>query len=256
VTTDQVLDVRGLKRHFGGVTAVDGITLTVGQGDVVAVIGQNGSGKTTLINVITGFFQPTSGQVSLRGREITGYPMSRIARLGVARTFQNLRLFEELTGLDNVMAGMLGRTRIGFWKSVASPLRHGRQRAARERARQTLELLGVGHCAQVKVKNLAHGDRRRIELARAFVVHPDLLILDEPSAGLTGDETDDLVTALSGLRQGASSMLLIEHNLSVVERLADHVLVMHSGKSIAAGRLSDVLAEPSVRALYLGLADA
>jgi ABC-type branched-subunit amino acid transport system ATPase component len=256
VTAQEVLDVRELRKHFGGVTAVDGIALTVSQGQTVAVIGQNGSGKTTLINVITGFYRPTSGQVSLRGQQITGFPMPRIARLGVARTFQNLRLFEELTGLENVVAGLVGRTSTGFFRSVGAPLRSGRQRAARERALATLALLGVGHCAPVKARKLPHGDRRRIELARALVADPDLLVLDEPSAGLTSDETDALVGVLSRVRQDARSILLIEHNLSVVRRLADHVLVMHSGKPIAAGGLSAVLAQPSVRTLYLGLADA
>jgi ABC-type branched-subunit amino acid transport system ATPase component len=249
---DPVLDVRELRMRFGGVAAVDGVTMAIHPGEVLAVIGQNGSGKTTLVNAITGIYRPTGGSVRLRGADITGRPISSIARLGVARTFQNLRLFEELTGLENVLAGLLGRTRIGLWGGIRPG---GRSAATREWARQTLELMGVGHCGRIRVADLAHGDRRRVEIARALVAEPALLILDEPAAGLAGDEAGELVAALAGLRRTSGAVLLIEHNLSVVERLADRVLVMHSGVPIASGGLGDVLAEPAVRSLYMGIAD-
>lgn len=253
MTVDPILDVRDLRKHFGGVAAVDGVALAIHPGEVLAVIGHNGSGKTTMVNVITGFCKPTCGSIRLRGRDITGRPVSEIARLGVGRTFQNLRLFEDLTGLENVVAGLLGRTSIGFWNSV-TPAR-GKGANSRAQAMRTLGLLRIGHCAHVKVKDLAHGDRRRVEIARALAADPALLILDEPSAGLTSAETDDLVGALRRLPDARGAMLLIEHHLSVVERLADRVLVMHSGAPIAAGTLSEVLAEPTVRSLYMGLAD-
>jgi branched-chain amino acid transport system ATP-binding protein/branched-chain amino acid transport system permease protein len=250
---DPVLDVRDLRKHFDGVAAVHDVALAIYPGEVLAVIGHNGSGKTTLVNVVTGFCQPTCGSVRLRGRDIGGRPISEIARLGVGRTFQNLRLFEDLTSLENVMAGVLGRAATGFLSSV-TPAR-GSTARSREQAMRTLELLGIGHRAQSRVKDLAHGDRRRVEIARALAASPALLILDEPSAGLTSAETDDLVGALRGLRDAHAAVLLIEHHLSVVERLADRVLVMHSGAPIAAGTLSEVLAEPTVRSLYMGLAD-
>jgi ABC-type branched-subunit amino acid transport system ATPase component/ABC-type branched-subunit amino acid transport system permease subunit len=248
-----ILDVRELRKQFDGVTAVGDVALAVYPGEVLAVIGHNGSGKTTLVNVVTGCWHPTSGSVRLRGRDIGGRPVSEIARLGVARTFQNLRLFEDLTSLENVMAGLIGRAAIGFWSSV-TPARR-KNAGSRAQAIRTLELLGIGHCAYFKVKDLAHGDRRRVEIARALAAGPALLILDEPSAGLTSAETDDLVGALAGLRDAHAAILLIEHHLSVVERLADRVLVMHSGTPIAAGTLTEVLAEPTVQSLYMGLAD-
>ena len=250
---DPILDVHDLRRHFGGVRALDGVSLAVHSGEVLGVIGGNGSGKTTLVNAITGFCGPSSGCVRLCGRDITGRPASEVARLGVGRTFQNLRLFEDMTGLENVLAGLLGRTSIGFWPSV---LRARRKDAAyRAHVMRTLDLLGIGDRAHVKVKALSHGDRRRVEIARALVAGPALLILDEPSAGLTSEETDDLVAALRGLRDVGAATLLIEHNLSVVDRLADRVVVMHSGAAIAAGSLSEVLAETAVRSLYMGLDD-
>jgi len=253
MTADPVLDVRDLRRHFDGVAAVDGVSLAIHPGEVLGVIGSNGSGKTTLVNAITGFCRPASGRVWLRGRDITGRPVSEVARLGVGRTFQNLRLFEDMTGLENVLAGLLGRTGIGFWQSVTPAGR--KDAASRAQVMRTLDLLGIGHGAHVKVKALSHGDRRRVEVARALVADPVLLILDEPSAGLTSEETGDLVGALRGLRDVNSAVLLIEHNLTVVDRLADRVIVMHSGAAIAAGALSDVLAEPAVRSQYMGLDD-
>lgn len=253
MSEDPVLDVRDLRMRFGGVAAVDGVTMVIHPGEVLAVIGQNGSGKTTLINAITGIYRPTGGSVRLCGADITGRPISAIARLGVARTFQNLRLFEELTAMENVLAGLLGRTRIGLWDGIWPG---GRSAArTRDRARQALELMDVGHSGRMRVADLAHGDRRRVEIARALVAEPALLILDEPSAGLAHDEAGELVAALAGLRRASGAMLLIEHNLSVVERLADRVLVMHSGMPIASGGFSDVLAEPAVRSLYMGFAD-
>ncbi len=252
MAADPILDVRDLRKHFDGVAAVDDVAFALYPGEVLAVIGHNGSGKTTLVNVVTGFHRPTSGSVRLRGRDISGRPVCEIARLGVGRTFQNLRLFEDLTSLENVTAGLLGRAGTGFRNSI-TPAR-AKIAVSRAQAMRTLELLGIGDCAHSKVKDLAHGDRRRVEIARALAADPALLILDEPSAGLTSAETDELVGALRGLRDAYAAMLLIEHHLSVVERLADRVLVMHAGTPIAVGPLNEVLADPAVRSLYMGLA--
>ena len=251
-----VLEVRDVSMAFGGVRALDKVTFDIAAGSVFAVLGQNGSGKTTLINVITGCYKPTGGHIRLLGQEITGLGVAEIARGGVAHTFQNLRLFDELTGVENVLVGAAGRRNAGFFSSVL-PLPGQRRRGSAdgEAAREALHLLGIGHCGNVPAKDLSHGDRRRLEIARALVCRPALLILDEPSAGLTKVEANTLVTALRGLGNPARSVLLIEHNLAVVDQLADQVLVLHAGSPIALGEPGGVRREPTVRSLYLGLAD-
>ena len=238
---------------FGGVRALDKVTFDVEAGSVFGVLGQNGSGKTTLINVITGCYKPTGGHIRVLGQEITGLGVAEIARRGVARTFQNLRLFDELTGLENVLVGAAGRRNAGFFTSVL-PLRGQRRKGSADgdAAREALHLLGIGHCWNAKAKDLSHGDRRRLEIARALVCKPALLVLDEPSAGLTKAEAGTLVAALRGLRSPAHSVLLIEHNLAVVDQLADQVLVLHAGSPIAQGEPRGVRREPVVRSLYLG----
>ncbi len=251
-----VLEASEVSMSFGGVRALDKVTFDVAAGSVLAVLGQNGSGKTTLINVITGCYQPTGGRIRLLGQEIAGLGVAGIARRGVARTFQNLRLFDELTGLENVLVGALGRRNPGFFASILSgrgqrPSRSGDGDAARE----TLHLLGIGHCENIRAKDLSHGDRRRVEIARALVCKPGLLILDEPSAGLSKPEVVTLVAALRGSLSLGRSVLLIEHNLAVVDQLANEVLVLHAGSPIAKGEPGSVRREPVVRSLYLGLAD-
>jgi branched-chain amino acid transport system ATP-binding protein len=252
----KVLEAWDVSMTFGGVRALDRVTFDVEAGSVFAVLGQNGSGKTTLVNAITGCFPPTSGHIRLLGKDITGLGVAEIARRGVSRTFQNLRLFDELTGLENVLVGAAGRRDAGFFASVL-PL-PGQRRSRRTdgvAARETLHLLGIGHCGDVVAKDLSHGDRRRLEIARALVCRPALLVLDEPSAGLTKAEAATLVGALRALRSPAHAVLLIEHNLAVVDQLADRVLVLHAGSPIANGGLREVRRERPVRSLYLGLAD-
>jgi ABC-type branched-subunit amino acid transport system ATPase component len=257
MTKQAALEARGVSMDFGGVRAVDGMTFDLHDGAFLGVLGQNGSGKTTLINLITGVYRPTLGHIRVFGRDIAGLSMSEISRLGVARTFQNLRLFEGLTGLENVLVGASGRHNVGFWKSaIPSP---GCRRLMGEnidRACEAIQLLGIAHCRSIKAQNLPHGDRRRLEIARALVSEPSLLVLDEPSAGLTRDEASALVGALAALRRTGLSVLLIEHNLGVVKQLTDQVLVMHSGRLIAKGVLHDVLSESAVRSLYMGYPDA
>jgi ABC-type branched-subunit amino acid transport system ATPase component len=229
-----VLDVVSVTRDYGGVRAVDAVSLSLRPGQILAVIGQNGSGKTTLVNVITGVHRPTSGRIIFDGREVTGWPLSAIARLGVARTFQNLRLFEALSVRDNVLLGLGGRGR------------------ADHLAERTLEQLGVGQFADALVSDLSHGERRRVEIARALVADPALLVLDEPTAGLTSAETEGFLGALERVRTERRAALVIEHNLDAVGRIADEVLVMHQGRQIARGPVAAALGEPAVRRLYLG----
>lgn len=250
----RLLDVVALTRTYGGVRAVDAVSFTLAPGQILAVIGQNGSGKTTLVNVITGVHPPTSGRVSFGGRDITGWSLSAIARLGVARTFQNLRLFEALSVRDNVLLGAVGRVPARLTAALLPTAAAARRnRHIGYVTDRTLEELGIHHLAHAVVNGLAHGDRRRVEIARALVSDPALLILDEPTAGLTAVEAEGLVEALERLRTESRGALVIEHNLAAVGRIADDVLVLHEGRQIGRGPVAVTLADPRVRSLYLGI---
>jgi len=250
-----VLSVEGIVKHFAGVKAVRDVSFELAPGEVLGIIGQNGSGKTTLINVVTGFYPPTSGSVVFNRRNITGWPLARIARLGISRTFQNLRLFEGLTALDNVLLGITGRQDQGVAGALfplpTATRQHGQ---LVEKAIALMESLGVAARARTVVKDLAHGDRRRLEIARALISEPAVVVLDEPTAGLTAAEGDRLVAVLRSVPQEGRAVLIIEHNLRVVGEVADEVLIMHAGSQLARGPLKELLATDSIRETYFGVA--
>jgi ABC-type branched-subunit amino acid transport system ATPase component len=248
-----VLATAGLCKRFGGVTAVDDVTFSLSAGRVLTVVGQNGSGKTTLVNMITGYFPPTEGNLFFKGRDVGGWPLHKIARLGVSRTFQNLRLFESLSARHNVLLSLIGQRKPGLASSLFYGLSTGkRNRDDEGRVDAVLERLGIASLANIEVRDLSHGDRRRVEIARALVVEPALVVLDEPTAGLTELEADRLVVALREVRNAGHAVLVIEHNLNVVGSVADEVMVMHAGRVIGSGAADEVFAMDDVQRLYLG----
>jgi branched-chain amino acid transport system permease protein len=250
-----LLEVRDLSKSFGGIQAVKDLELTVMPGAIVAVIGPNGSGKTTLFNLITGLLSPDAGQVLLAGEDVTGLKPHIIVERGIARTFQNLRLFANMTVTDNVLVGTHARTSTGAVGAVLGLPRVRREdEAARERARGVLGIFGnrllprAAHLA----RTLSYANRRRLEIARALVSEPVLLLLDEPTAGMNPTETLELTDQIRSLRARGITILLIEHKLNVVNEIADKVVVLDHGDKIAEGRPADIHRNQEVLSAYLG----
>lgn len=243
--SEVMLVARSVAMHFGGVKAVDGVDLEVRRGQVHALIGPNGSGKTTLLNVITGIYQPTAGDVALDGRVITGLRPHVIARRGVSRTFQLIRLLKSETVLENVLVG----AQVARWAEKA----HGGPTA---QAMAALELVGLSSMAYEDAKNLPYGHQRLVEIARALASMPSLLLLDEPAAGLNDAEKGQLVALIATLRSESLTVLLIEHDMEIVRSVSDQVTVLNFGKKIAEGTCETILGERSVQEAYMGVADA
>ncbi|HEX5299763.1 MAG TPA: branched-chain amino acid ABC transporter ATP-binding protein/permease [Streptosporangiaceae bacterium] len=250
-----LLEVSGLVKRFRGVTAVDGVSLRARPGEILGVVGPNGSGKTTLFNVISGLYRPSSGRVQLDGRVISGLRPYRISRLGVARTFQHLRLFRDLTVRENLLV-TLDRTRTAWsWRYVVWPVgvwRH--ERVLRLRAAELLARFGLAQFATARPGTLPYGIQRRLELARAMAAGPRLLLLDEPAAGLNGEEQRQLAAIVRSIRDSGVTVVLIEHNMGLVMSLCSRVVVLDSGTVIAEGAPAEVARNPLVLEAYLGSA--
>ncbi|WP_029421243.1 ABC transporter permease subunit [Alicyclobacillus macrosporangiidus] len=247
-----LLEVKDLHKHFGGIKAVNGVSFTVRKGDVAVLIGPNGSGKTTVLNVLSGIYEPTSGEVWFDGRNISGLKPHVINRLGIARTFQNIRLFPELTALENVIVGYYPKGTVGLTGTLLStPRGYLEERIARERAEETLRLLGFTRIHE-KAKNLPYGQQRIVEIARAMVCQPQLLLLDEPAAGMNTEETKELSHLVYRLHELGFTILLIEHDMSFVSQVATQAYVMDFGSKIAEGSVDEVLRNPAVIKAYLG----
>jgi branched-chain amino acid transport system ATP-binding protein len=254
---DAILETRGLCRSFGGLHAVRDVSFKVPRGTITAVIGPNGAGKTTLFNLIAGTIPPNGGEVLFRGQPITAFKPHTIACLGIARTFQTTKLFGRMTVLENVMMGRHCRTRSGFVASMLNLPRTWREaRETAAAARETLDRLGLGALAAETAGTLSFGRQRLVELARALAAEPDLILLDEPAAGLNIYETDELATLIVKIRSRGVTCLVVEHDMSLVMGICDKVVVLAQGEKIAEGPPREIQRHPEVIRIYLGDDDA
>ncbi len=244
----------GLTCRFGGLLAVDGLSFVLGQGQLMGLIGPNGAGKTTVFNLLAGAVRPTSGRVFYRDQEITGQKAHRVNRLGLARTFQNIRLFGELSALDNVLVGFHGRLEANFLSAILRlPGYVAAERQMLTRAAELLDLVGLGGLKDERAGNLAYGQQRLLEIARALATRPSLLLLDEPAAGMNPQETAQLAVLVRRLRDELGlTILLIEHDMHFVMNLCETLVVLDHGKVIARGDPDRVRCDPQVIEAYLG----
>ena len=248
-----LLTAKGISKRFGGVHALADVSFSINQGEIYGLIGPNGAGKTSLFNVLTGIYSADGGEFTFDGLPLNALKPNEVAARGIARTFQNIRLFANLSALENVMIGRHVRTHANVFGAIVRDAKtRAEEKAIEKRAHELLDYVGVAKRANTLAKHLAYGDQRRLEIARALATEPKLLSLDEPAAGMNATETTALRKLLDGIRQDGTTILLIEHDMKLVMSVCDRVLVLDYGKKIAEGPAAEVQADPTVIAAYLG----
>ena len=248
-----MLKIENLTIKFGGLVAVNDVTTSIEKGSIFGLIGPNGAGKTTTFNMISGVYAPTSGKIIFKGQEIQGMPADKVNYAGISRTYQNINLFKKMTALENVMVGCHSQTKASLLNAI---MRDKKTRQEEEetiaRAHDILKYVELDKKAMLRASNLSYGEQRRLEIARALAAKPDLLLLDEPAAGMNLTEKDDLATLIRRIRADGTTILLVEHNMKLVMNICDKICVLNFGKKIAEGAPAEIQANEDVIASYLG----
>ncbi|MFJ8246013.1 ABC transporter ATP-binding protein [Peribacillus asahii] len=248
-----VLEIKNITKNFGGISALTDVSFQLKEGEIHGLIGPNGAGKTTMFNLITNMFPPTTGEIIFSNETITGIKPHKITDKGICRTFQNIRLFSQMTTLENVMVGAHSRSKAGVFSGVFRPKsQRTEERKIREKAIELLDLVGLSEFHDVVSENLSYGQQRRLEIARALASDPKLLLLDEPAAGMNETETASLFDLIKQVQVRGISVLIIEHDMPLVMKLCDHITVLNFGKKLAEGTPEEIQNNPAVIEAYLG----
>ena len=248
-----LLETRQLMKHFGGIMAVNEISLSIGKGEILGMIGPNGSGKSTFVNLLTGIYTPDKGQTLFKDRDITRLPVHRITEIGIARTFQNLRIFQNISVMTNILIGRHSQIRNSLWDVYLRPLSAWKwEKAAREKAMEFLELAHLTDRGNELAKNLPYGEQRLLEICRALASEPELLLLDEPCAGMNPVEMDTLAEFIKRIKASGTTVFIIEHNMRFIMSVAERIVVLNMGKKFKEGSPLEIQSDSGVQSIYLG----